>query len=66
MYEDPYTGHNVVLVVWNALYVPSMKRNLIPPFIIREKGIKVKDTPNIHMDEPDEDDHTGVFTNTRL
>ena len=66
MYEDPYTGHNVVLVVRNALYVPSMKNNLIPPFIMREKGVQVKDTPKIHISEPDEDEHAIVFPETKL
>ena len=64
-YEDPYTGNNIVTVVRNALYVPLMK-NLIPPFIMREKGFQVKDTPKIHIAEPDEDDHAIVFTGKKL
>ena len=65
-YEDPYTGNNVVLVVRNALYVTSMKNNMIPPFIIQEKGFQVKDTPNIYMAEIDEDDHAILFSDTKL
>ena len=66
MYEDPYTGTNMVLVVRNALYIPSMKNNLIPPFIMQEKGVQVKDTPKIHMNDPDENEHAIVFPKTEI
>ena len=33
-YDCPYTGTMYILVIRNALYVPSMKGNLIPPFIL--------------------------------
>ena len=65
-YEDPYTGNNVFLFVWNALYVPPMKKNLINSFIMQDKGVQVKDTPKIHMAEPDEDNHATVFPDTKL
>jgi hypothetical protein len=32
----------------NALYIPSMERNLIPPFVTREAGLIVNDVPRIH------------------
>ena len=32
LYQCPYTGFEYILVVRNALYVPSMKVDLIPPF----------------------------------
>jgi hypothetical protein len=35
-----------------------MKNNLIPPFILCEAGMKVMDTPKIHMDDPQVDDHS--------
>ena len=60
MYEDPYTGNNVFLIVWNSLYVPSMQKNMIHPFIMQETGVQVKDTPKIKMDEPDEDKHVII------
>ena len=60
-YEDPYTGNNVVLFVWNALYVPPMKKNLINSFIMQDKGVQVKDTPKIHMAEP-----AIIFPKTKL
>ena len=38
-----------ILTVKNALYVPSMSHNLIPPFIMREAGLVVNDVPRIHV-----------------
>ena len=45
------------MVIRNALYVPSMQHNLIPPFMIREAGIVVNDTTKIQLDDPSADDH---------
>ena len=60
-YECPYTGQEYVLIIRNALHVPSMANNLIPPFMLREIGIKVKDTPKIHCDDPTARDHAIEF-----
>jgi hypothetical protein len=57
-YESPFDGKVYILVIRNALYVPSMKYNLVPPFVMREAGIIVRDTPKIHMEEPTEEDHS--------
>lgn len=46
-YECPYTGVSYILIIRNAIYVPSMSNNLIPPFIMRECGITVNDVPKI-------------------
>ena len=46
LYQCPYTGIEYILVIRNAIYVPSMKINLIPPFLIREAGIQLKDQVN--------------------
>jgi hypothetical protein len=35
----------------NALYIPSMERNLIPPFVMREAGLIVNGVPRIHCGE---------------
>ena len=51
-YEDPYDGKVYILVIRNALYVPSMRNNLLPPFILRQAGIEVNDVPKIHTNEP--------------
>jgi hypothetical protein len=65
-YDCPYTHHTTLLIVRNALYIPSMFNNLIPPFILREAGIKVKDIPKIHVDDPDETDHSLYFPDDNI
>ena len=38
-YDNPYDRKTYILVLRNALYVPSMDHNLIPPFMLREMGL---------------------------
>jgi hypothetical protein len=38
-----------------------MKNSLIPPFVMREAGIRVNDTPKIQTSEPTEEDHLIYF-----
>ena len=57
-YDCPFTGLTYLLVVRNALCVPSMDHNLIPPFIMREAGLVVNETPKIHCDNPTVEDHS--------
>ena len=52
-YDCPYTMKTFILTVRNALYVPSMTHNLIPPFVMREAGLIVNDVPRIHT-KPEE------------
>ena len=63
-YDDPYTGLPYILVARNMLYVPSMSNNLIPPFMLREAGINVRDTPKIHVASPTTEDHAITFKET--
>ena len=53
-----YTGVERVLVFRNCIHFPSMNHNLVPPFIMREKGIIVNDIPKIHLDDPSVEDHS--------
>ena len=63
-YECLYTGQEYTLIIQNGLHVPSMANNLILPFMLREAGIKVKDTPKIHCDDPIVRDHAIEFPET--
>lgn len=63
-YESPYDGKTCILVFLNALYVPSMDYNLLPPFVMREAGVVVKDTPKIQLEDPGEEDHAVTFPET--
>jgi hypothetical protein len=66
LYECPVTGKEFILVARNVLYVKSMDINLIPPFILREAGIKVNDVPKIQVDDPTEQDHAIIFKRQEL
>ena len=63
-YDYPYNGKTYILVLCNALYVPLMDHNLIPPFMLREMGVTVNDVPKIHKDDPTVDDHAITFAET--
>ena len=60
-HDCPYSGEFYVLVVRNALHVPSMDHNLIPPFMMRAGGIAVNDVPKIHCEDPSVDNHCVSF-----
>ena len=45
----------------HVLSVPSLEHNLIPPFILREAGLIVNDTPKIHKEDPTMDDHAIII-----
>ena len=38
-----------------------MENNLIPPFLMGEAGLKVNDTPKMHVDNPQVEDHSIYF-----
>ena len=57
----PTVGHHTFCCLTNALHVPNMKNHLIPPFILREAGIEVHDTPKIQVDDPSIHDHSLYF-----
>ena len=63
-YDRQYTGKSYILVIRNALHVPSMKHNLLSPFVLRQVGIVVKETPKMHVDEPTAEDHSMTFPET--
>jgi len=64
LYQDPSQGREFILVLRNALHVPSMTNHLIPPFLMREHGITVNDTPKIQLPNPSVDDHAILLDST--
>ena len=65
-YDNPYNRKSYILVLRNALFVPSMDNNLIPPFMLREMGVTMNDVPKIHKGDPPVDDHMITFVETRF
>ena len=65
-YQCPFSGTTHILIVRNALSVPSMQHNLLPPFILREAGVEVNETPKIQVDDPNEEHHSIFFPQTGL
>ena len=65
-YDCAHSGQSYLLIIRNDLYVPEMNNHLIPPFIMREAGIKVFDTPKIQLDDPGVSDHSIEFPDTNF
>ena len=59
--DSPLDGKEYILVIHNALRVPSMSNNLIPPLIMRENGIMVNECAKIHCEDPTQHDHSIIF-----
>ena len=66
VYECPYTGEIYVLIVRNALRIPHLQNNLIPPFVIRAAGVTLNDTPKIHSKDPTIYNHCITFEDSDL
>ena len=56
-YNYPYILEMYILIVRNALYIPDMSYNLLPPFILREGVLVVKDVPKIQFIHSTKDDY---------
>jgi len=65
-YDYPFSGIVYILVVRNALHIPSMDHNLIPHFIMRAGGVVVNDVPKIQCEDPVVDDHCVSFVGSDL
>jgi hypothetical protein len=63
----PYTNKMYILVAYNALYVPTMTHNLVPPFLLlQEAGLTVNEAPKIQVVDPDISDHSIYFDGAKL
>ena len=60
-YDSPLDGKQYMLVILNALQVPSMSNNLIPPFIMWENRIIVNEFAKIHCEDPTREDYAIIF-----
>ena len=57
-YDDPISLVTYLLVMRNALLIPSMSHNLLPPFLIREASLFLDETPKFQSTELSLDNHT--------
>ena len=57
-YDCPYLHQTFIFLFQNALHIPTLEHSLIPPFILREAGIQVNNTPKIHTTYPTTESHS--------
>ena len=65
-YDCPHSHKTFLLIFRNALYVPTLEHNLIPPFILREAGLVVNETAKIHTNDPTKHDHAIISATNDL
>ena len=65
-YDLPYSHKCYILLYRNALYLPNMENNLLPPFIMCESGTTVNDTPKICCTDPTSNYHCVTFSDSEL
>ena len=57
-YDCPYQSKTYLLLLRNALHIPEMSANLIPPFVLREAGIVLNKCPKLQLPEPTVNTHS--------
>ena len=45
VYDCPFTGDSILIIIYNALYMQSMEASLIPPFMMRLASLEVDECP---------------------
>ena len=60
-YECEYTGNVVLLMIRNALHLPSMNNHLIPPFMMRLAGLEVNECAKFLVKSPKIHHHSIYF-----
>jgi len=57
-YDDPILLRMYLLVMRNALLIPTMDHNLLPPFLIREASLFIDETPKFQSTSLSKNNHT--------
>ena len=65
-HDCPFSGETRVIIMYNALHIPEMEHNLVPPFVVRRQGNLLSDVPKIHVSDPSVDDHSLLFKDSNV
>ena len=65
-YDCDRTGETHIMIIHHALYLESMKENLIPPFLMRLAGLEVDECPKFLAKEPREENHSIRFPSSDM
>ena len=65
-YDCPYFYKCYIIIFHNFLYLPNMEDDSLPPFIMRESGATVNDTPKIHCTDSTSKYHCTTFAESEL
>ena len=60
-YDDAATGQTVILVINQAIYIPTIHHNLLATMQVRLNDVKINDTPRFLTENPDELTHSIVI-----
>ena len=60
-YDCEFTGETRLLIIRNALHVPSMNNHLIPPFMMRLAGLDVNECAKFLAKKPNISHHSVYF-----
>jgi transposase len=59
-YDDPSTGEVMILILHQAIHIPTLHHNLICPMQLRMNDIRLNECPKFLADDPT--DHTHALT----
>lgn len=65
-YDCPYSGQTFILVINNALYIPEMECNLLPPIALRMHGLQVDECPKFLARRPTDSTHSITLSDPKL
>ena len=65
-YDCPYQCKTLLLLIRNALYIPELDINLLPPFIVRESRNQINKCPKIQTSDPSIDHHSTYIPSCKL
>ena len=60
-YDCQYIHRTYILIIRNAIYIPTMHHNTIPPFLIIVVGLIMKNISKIHCKDPTPSDYCISF-----